>query len=265
MTLDENAEVVTAQDYYPYGEILRSYSLGGLNDKYKFTEKERDTETNYDYFGARFYDSELGRWLSVDPLADKYFGWSPYNYTLNNSLNNIDLLGLAAAKAQPVAPPFWFYQTNYWSYSPKYVTVPSKDDYLQYEDYLESNLGKGIGIKGNRKNDDFQKASPTLDVLKRNALLKKVKNHFYSADHSFFASIKRFFTTFNKLNSKMNNNGEQPYYGFYRGFGISTDIGVPHIGTIQMLGYIKWIKENPNESKKMIYKYINFLKQVNGF
>jgi uncharacterized protein RhaS with RHS repeats len=29
-------------------------------------------------------------WLSVDPLAEKYFGWSPYNYTLNNSVNYID-------------------------------------------------------------------------------------------------------------------------------------------------------------------------------
>jgi len=95
MTLDENAEVVTAQDYYPYGEILRSYSLGGLNGKYKYTEKERDTETNYDYFGARYYDSELGRWLSVDPLADKYFGWSPYNYTANNPLKFIDLNGMS--------------------------------------------------------------------------------------------------------------------------------------------------------------------------
>ncbi len=32
----------------------------------------------------------LGRWLQVDPLADKYPGWSPYNYTLNNPINNFD-------------------------------------------------------------------------------------------------------------------------------------------------------------------------------
>jgi len=42
------------------------------------------------YFGARYYDSDLGRWTSVDPLADKYPGWSPFNYTLNNPLKYID-------------------------------------------------------------------------------------------------------------------------------------------------------------------------------
>jgi hypothetical protein len=57
MTLDENSNIFSAQDYYPYGEILRSYTLGsGVNNKYYFTEKERDPETNYDYFGAGFCD-----------------------------------------------------------------------------------------------------------------------------------------------------------------------------------------------------------------
>jgi len=83
ITLDENSEIVSAQDYYPYGEILRQYTVGsGVNNKYFFTEKERDSETNYDYFGARYYDSELGRWLQVNPLWEKYHGWSSYNYTL---------------------------------------------------------------------------------------------------------------------------------------------------------------------------------------
>ena len=64
---------------------------GGLNDeRYKFTGKERDTETSYDYFGARYYDSNLGRWLTPDPLADKYPGWSPYNYGRNNPIRLID-------------------------------------------------------------------------------------------------------------------------------------------------------------------------------
>ncbi|MCC7004824.1 hypothetical protein IT397_02820, partial [Candidatus Nomurabacteria bacterium] len=57
--------------YRPYGEKMAEYVSGGTTgQKYVFTEKERDTETGYDYFGARFYDSDIGRWMSVDPLMD---------------------------------------------------------------------------------------------------------------------------------------------------------------------------------------------------
>jgi RHS repeat-associated protein len=62
--------------------------------RYKFTEKERDNETSYDYFGARYYNNKLGVWLSADPLADKYPGWSPYTYVRNSPLNLIDPLGM---------------------------------------------------------------------------------------------------------------------------------------------------------------------------
>ncbi|KAA3610505.1 MAG: RHS repeat-associated core domain-containing protein [Calditrichaeota bacterium] len=83
------------QDYYPFGESLREYFNGNPIEKYKFTEKERDTETGYDYFGARYYDPDIGRWLSVDPLAGKYPSLSPYNYTANNPIRNYDPDGKA--------------------------------------------------------------------------------------------------------------------------------------------------------------------------
>ena len=105
LTIDDKGTVVSAQDYYAYGQMLRSYNNSTPEEKYKFTEKERDTETNYDYFGARYYDSEIGRWLSVDPLADKYPGWSPYNYTLNNPINKFDPNGkyVVSAKGKTVS------------------------------------------------------------------------------------------------------------------------------------------------------------------
>ena len=52
----------------------------------KFTGKERDNETNLDYFGARYYESSSGRWLQADPLANKYPGWSSYNYAKDDPL-----------------------------------------------------------------------------------------------------------------------------------------------------------------------------------
>ncbi|MGD8782611.1 MAG: RHS repeat-associated core domain-containing protein, partial [Ignavibacteria bacterium] len=93
-TLDEYGAIVSAQDYYPYGEIIRNYINGVLIDKYKFTEKERDEESGYDYLLARYYDSKLGMWLSVDPLAHLRPGLSPYNYVQNNPLIRFDPTGM---------------------------------------------------------------------------------------------------------------------------------------------------------------------------
>jgi len=51
-------------------------------------------ETGYGYFGARYYDSGLSIWLSVDPMSDKYPNMSPYNYCANNPVRFKDPSGL---------------------------------------------------------------------------------------------------------------------------------------------------------------------------
>jgi RHS repeat-associated protein len=88
-----NNNIIFASDYYPFGETLREYTTG--TNKYKFTEKERDAESGYDYFGARYYNNKLGVWMSADPLADKYPGFSPFNYCVNNPLRLVDPVGMS--------------------------------------------------------------------------------------------------------------------------------------------------------------------------
>lgn len=67
------------------------------NFEYGFNGKRKENAIYgeghaYDY-GARIYDSRLGRWLSIDPLQQKYAGWSPYNYTLGNPIFYTDIDG----------------------------------------------------------------------------------------------------------------------------------------------------------------------------
>ena len=58
---------------------------------FTFTGKERDEETGYGYFGARYMDHELmTMWLSVDPMADKYPSISPYAYCAWNPVKLVD-------------------------------------------------------------------------------------------------------------------------------------------------------------------------------
>ncbi|SEP89160.1 RHS repeat-associated core domain-containing protein [Neolewinella agarilytica] len=95
-----------AADYYPYGKILREYRPCSPN-RYLSTHHERDAETGYDNRGARLYDSELGRFLGVDPLASKFSGWSPYNYVMGNPISLVDPDGMAASDP-PIHEAFAF-------------------------------------------------------------------------------------------------------------------------------------------------------------
>jgi RHS repeat-associated protein len=63
-TLSSTGAVLGIQDYAPFGQLFNG---ANTNDPYKFTGKERDTESGNDYFGARYYSSSMGRFLSPDP------------------------------------------------------------------------------------------------------------------------------------------------------------------------------------------------------
>src|SRR5207302_6045487 len=72
------------------------FSAADSANHYKFTGKERDTESNLDYFGARYYSSTLGRFASVDPkmitkqrMLDPQ-QWNAYQYSKDNPLTYYD-------------------------------------------------------------------------------------------------------------------------------------------------------------------------------
>lgn len=84
-------------DYYVFGSPMRVAGEGAY--RYGFNGKENDNEvkggegSQQDY-GMRVYDNRIGKFLSVDPLADDYPSWSPYPFAMNRPIDGIDLDGL---------------------------------------------------------------------------------------------------------------------------------------------------------------------------
>jgi len=71
--------------YLPFGELfVEQRSTANYYTPYKFSGKEKDEETSYSYFGARYYMSDVSVWLSVDPMRDKYPSMSPFMYCAGN-------------------------------------------------------------------------------------------------------------------------------------------------------------------------------------
>ncbi len=68
-------------------------SFSSTDYRYGFGGHEKDDEVkgsgNSLDFGARIYDPRIGRWLSLDPLAQLYSGWSPYNFVRGNPILSV--------------------------------------------------------------------------------------------------------------------------------------------------------------------------------
>ena len=91
---DASGAVNQHLQYLPYGEDFIYQRNSSWNIPYTFSGKEKDSETEYSYFGARYYSSDLSIWLSVDPLASKYPSTSSYMYVRGNPVMLIDPNGL---------------------------------------------------------------------------------------------------------------------------------------------------------------------------
>ena len=88
------SSISNSSDYYSYGALMPGRDYNSDTYRYGFQGKEKDDElkgngNSYD-FGARMLDTRVGRWLSIDPLAEKFPSVNPYNAMDNNPINMID-------------------------------------------------------------------------------------------------------------------------------------------------------------------------------
>lgn len=98
LELDDQAEIISYEEYHPYGTSAFRAMKNGIEappKRYRYTGMERDEESGLNYHGARYYAAWLGRWCSSDSSGIRD-GVDLYQYVLGNPLKLVDLDGTSA-------------------------------------------------------------------------------------------------------------------------------------------------------------------------
>ncbi len=100
---DDAGDLVSFKYYEPYGNVLVDEVIGTPSDnRFDYTNKERDEETDLSYFEARYLSTDTGRFLSLDPWEGDYYdpqSLNKYAYARNNPISMYDPSGMKAIKA----------------------------------------------------------------------------------------------------------------------------------------------------------------------
>ncbi len=103
---DLEGNIIEKYRYTSFGEVeifngaMTKLDSSAVNNPWQYSNKRIDQETGLTAFGLRYYDPELGRWISPDPAGFED-GANLYTYVRNNPLRYFDLLGLFAEERRP--------------------------------------------------------------------------------------------------------------------------------------------------------------------
>ncbi len=161
-TTENEVEITQENHYYPFGLNHDGplYQLVQPENKYQYNGKEyvEDLGLDWNDYGVRWYNSAIGRWHTIDPLADKYSSWSSYCYVMDMPINAIDPDG-------------------------RYVEIKNEDDQKYFLEKLKSVLGNTSSLFSFKKNGILKVDKKGLKQLKEGDS-KEIVQGFYDLANS---------------------------------------------------------------------------------
>ena len=97
---DESGNVVAHYEYSPFGSLTKVTGDYAANNPFRFSSEYFNEETGLVYYNYRYYNPELGRWISRDPI-EQQGGENLYINSRNNLIINYDKLGLKSCWQEP--------------------------------------------------------------------------------------------------------------------------------------------------------------------
>jgi RHS repeat-associated protein len=194
--------ITQSADYYPFGLQFVPTYMGGTN-KYLYNGKELQDESlggvNLDWydFNLRYYDPKIARWTTVDPKAEKYRRWSPYNYCINNPIKYFDPNGDTITLSDAFRNnKEWMVSYNAWSqtkagqrFSKNYGIGGESESVSVVFDIGEKVLGASATTGAYTVNKETGKETliePDKDVDNANAIVSGTDKDSYFRAHLYF-------------------------------------------------------------------------------
>jgi RHS repeat-associated protein len=192
---EEEVKILEENNYYPYGLKHRNYNMtvedykvlfpSGIgieavdsrpyNYKYNGKEWQEDLGLNWYDYGARNYDAALGRWMSIDPMAEKYKMWSPYDYCINNPVFFVDPDGM---RINPASQKEWNRQRQK-------ILDERQKIYEEMDNIFAESFKKGWDDKKiNAEIGDLQDRATSLSATLYNLSVLEFSDQVYRLDSS---------------------------------------------------------------------------------
>ncbi|WNO10574.1 RHS repeat-associated core domain-containing protein [Teredinibacter sp. KSP-S5-2] len=210
---NEQGQVIWRKDYAAFGERAGWITGDQTDEAISYTGKQYDDKTGLIYFGARYYDPEIGRFISRDPahvlshIENNPHIFNRYAYANNNPYKFIDPDGRFSVYVETAGTGHVGIQTNYNGNKVNY-------DFGRYKGKYKGSLYSGPGIykrtKGTPSSAKYQgyeefhfSVSQELD----NAIAQKFRDAYDSGDKSLPPEV------LNALERKSQLSGGQTYSG----------------------------------------------------